>query len=96
MFAKVAHTHPDFADVKRKKNHTHCQCVECSDCKALLAAGFRNGADLERVKQRWQLHQQKIRDWRNCEQYWTQRSQSTPQEVIFPSTPLDSLYAMYV
>jgi hypothetical protein len=82
VFTTVASTHPDFADVKRKKNHTHCRCNECSDCKALLAAGFQNGAELEAVQHRWQLHQTAIRDWRACEQYWTQLSQSTPHEVI--------------
>jgi hypothetical protein len=87
VFSKVASTHPDFADVKRKKNHTHCRCNECSDCKALLAAGFRNGEDLEAVQHRWLLHQTAIRDWRSCEHYWTQLSQSTPHEVITTDLP---------
>jgi hypothetical protein len=87
LFGRVASTHPDFADVKRKKNHTHCRCVECSDCKALLAAGFRNGEELTSVQKRWELHQTSIRDWRNCEHYWTQLSQSTPHEVIVSHLP---------
>ena len=87
LFGRVASTHSDFADVKRKKNHTHCRCVECSDCKALLAAGFRNGEELATVQQRWGLHQTAIRDWRGCEHYWTQRAQSTPHEVIATHLP---------
>jgi hypothetical protein len=82
LFGKIASTHPDFADVKRKKNHTHCRCTECADCKGLMSAGFRNGAELEVVQHRWSLHQTAIRDWRNCEHYWTQLAQSTPHEVI--------------
>jgi hypothetical protein len=87
VFTKIAKNHRDFADVKRKKNHTHCRCDECSDCRALLAAGFRNGADLEDARQRWQRHQGAVKDWRECENYWTQRSQSTPHEVITPCGP---------
>ena len=96
LFGRVASKHPDFGDVKRKKNHTHCRCVECSDCKALLAAGFRNGAELEAVQHRWKLHQTAIRDWRNCEHYWTQLAQSIPHEVIATHLPRVLLFCVII
>ena len=40
-FETVACTHPDFADVKKRKQHTHCRCSQCADCKAALRRGFR-------------------------------------------------------
>ena len=47
---RVATSHPDFDDVKKKKNHTHLRCDECADCKDLIANSFRNGADLDKLK----------------------------------------------
>jgi hypothetical protein len=82
VFERVATTHADFADVKRKRNHTHCRCDECTNCKEIMARGFRNGEDLELHKQRWGRHQGAVKDWRYCENYWTQLSQSSPHEVI--------------
>ena len=80
-FARVATTHADFSDVKRKRNHTHCRCDECTDCKEIMARGFRNGEDLTLHEERWARHQQAVKDWRYCEGYWTQLAQSSPHEV---------------
>jgi hypothetical protein len=81
QFRRVAVTHPDFADVKKKKKHTHVRCNECTNCKELLARGFRNAEDLSALNQRWKAHQTAVRAWRECETYHTQRAQSFPHEV---------------
>jgi hypothetical protein len=81
VFIRVATTHDDFDDVKRKRNHTHCRCDECTNCKEIIARGFRNGEDLEIHRRRWASHQKAVKDWRYCENYWTQLSCSSPHEV---------------
>jgi hypothetical protein len=96
VFTRVATTHPDFADVKRKKNHTHCRCDECTDCKELMSRGFKNGEDLEAVNRRWGRHQQAVKDWRLCEGYWTQLSQSSPWQVITTHMPPLLLFQFFL
>ena len=81
LFRKVCRTHPDFADVKTKKKHTHVRCAECTDCKELLLRGFKNAEDLEALNARWKCHQDAVRSWRECENFHTQRAQSAPHEV---------------
>jgi hypothetical protein len=81
QFRRVACSHPDFADVKKKKKHTHVRCNECTNCKELLARGFRNAEDLTALNERWKCHQTSVRAWRECETYHTQRAQSFPHEV---------------
>jgi hypothetical protein len=81
VFTTIATNHDDFADVKRKRNHTHCRCDECTNCKEIMDRGFRNGEELTLHKERWARHQVAVKDWRHCENYWTQMAQSSPHEV---------------
>jgi hypothetical protein len=81
IFTRVATSHPDFDDVKKKKKHTHLRCDECADCKDLITNGFRNGEDLDALKARFKRHNDSVLRWREMENYYTQLAQSAPHEV---------------
>jgi hypothetical protein len=81
LFTKVATSHPDFDDVKKKKKHTHLRCDECADCKDLIYHGFKNGDDLASLKERFQRHNDSVQAWREMENYYTQLAKSSPHEV---------------
>ena len=81
LFTRVATTHPDFADVKSKKKHSHLRCTECADCKDLITNGFKNGADLVALQARFKRHNDSVQRWREMENYYTQLAKSSPHEV---------------
>jgi hypothetical protein len=81
LFTRVATTHPDFADVKTKKKHTHLRCDECAVCKDLISNGFKNGDDLQALQARFKRHNDAVLRWREMENYYTQLAKSSPHEV---------------
>jgi hypothetical protein len=81
LFTRVATSHPDFDDVKKRKHHTHLRCDECADCKDLIHNGFKNGEDLAALKARFKRHNDSVLRWREMENYYTQLAKSSPHEV---------------
>ena len=64
---RTARDHADFKDVKDRVKHTHARCQTCADLKALMLAGFKDGASMREYKQRRRMHDQEVARWRALE-----------------------------
>ena len=73
--------HPDFADVKKKKKHTHGRCKTCAELGKMLLKAFKDGRAEEEYVQKRRLHNQEVDRWNKMEETLKAMSKSSPSEL---------------
>ena len=81
-FKAAFKSNPRFKDVKKRAKHRHCRCVTCAALKRERLQAFKTGAAIEDWQQRFNLHEEEVRQWRGFEEYLKTLAVSDPEHNV--------------
>ena len=68
--------------MKKKAKHRHCRCVTCSNLKTERLGAYANGAAIDDWEQRFNLHEEEVRQWHTFEEYLKSLGVSNPDNNV--------------
>jgi hypothetical protein len=79
---KLARKAPEFLDVKKRAEHTHARCTECSRLKKVLLDSFVDGGAEQKYLQERRYHDMEVEQWRKLEAVAKAVGTNNPSEEL--------------